>query len=175
MSFKVTYEKRLEVGLKLVKYNGHRRWKKSEDAKLKELHSQGMSYTDIALSLGRTYSSTISRARIKNLPSRVCYFKKNEDDYIKRFYGIKLVSEIADYLKRSRKSVSSRAFSLGLKSRYTGENHWRSVHSDHDIELMRQLHDEGISIAEISRKMEINYCYAKRVLSYKFRTDLTFH
>lgn len=152
---------------------GYKYWSIDEDSKLKDLHSKGFLYSDIALLLGRSYGSVISRARTKNLQSRVPFYTKSEDAYIRRFYGFKSSLEISNHLKRDPKSVMARAFKLGLKGRYLGGNHWSSVHSDHDIELMRQLHDDGLSMAEISRKMEINYSYLKSVLNYKNRTVLT--
>jgi len=56
-----------------------------------------------------------------------------------------------------------------IKFKKVGENHHSAKHTDHDIELCRQLIDDGMSIREAARKMEISYGYLWSVLDGRYR------
>lgn len=74
--------------------------------------------------------------------------------------------ECAKQLDRSFDSVAEHVRHLRKKGfeisfRKTGKNHPNHKYSADDVELVRALHDEGISIAEASRKMEVPYHAAR--------------
>jgi len=50
-----------------------------------------------------------------------------------------------------------------------GDNHYAVKHSDHDVELCRALHDEGLSVTEIADKMEIPQSYVSQIVRYHKR------
>ena len=50
---------------------------------------------------------------------------------------------------------------LNENGRRVGESHALSKLTDHEIDLIRELYDDGMSISEIARKFEIakSYCW----------------
>jgi len=51
----------------------------------------------------------------------------------------------------------------------TGESHPKAKLTNKEVELMRTLHEEGVSIPECARKFEISYFTAYDILKYKTR------
>lgn len=51
-----------------------------------------------------------------------------------------------------------------------GQFHHRAKFTDHEIELMRQMHDAGINCAEIARRMETARSWVWKVVHYRYRT-----
>ncbi len=87
-----------------------------------------------------------------------------------RKYGLThTAQQIADMLGRSRRSVSNKAFELGISMTKRGDNHYHVKHSNHDIELCRALRDEGLSVREIAEKMEIDPKYLSQILQFHKR------
>lgn len=83
-------------------------------------------------------------------------------------------AEIAAALGKSEVAVWSRAYYLRKKGvdvalQKSGENHYGARHSDHDVELCRQLHDAGVSMAVVAEKMEIPLGTARDLCSYRSR------
>lgn len=50
-----------------------------------------------------------------------------------------------------------------------GDSHGRAKFSDHEVDMMRQLHEGGMSCRDIARKFEANDGYVSRVLRYQYR------
>lgn len=50
-----------------------------------------------------------------------------------------------------------------------GDSHHNATLTDHEIELARQLHTDGMHQAEVARKMGMSKGYASKVLRYKAR------
>jgi len=52
----------------------------------------------------------------------------------------------------------------------TGERHHRARLSNHDVELMRQLHeDHGLTVYQIAQKFEVPYSTARDICKYRTR------
>jgi hypothetical protein len=53
-----------------------------------------------------------------------------------------------------------------------GENHHRAKLSDHEVELIRQLRDEGMHLADIAEKFEIAKSTACYICNFQRRAYL---
>ncbi len=62
---------------------------------------------------------------------------------------------------------------LGLKHRYSAENSSKCKFSDHDIELIRELHDEGLTLTDIADKFDASVSYVSALVNFKARLVLT--
>lgn len=56
-----------------------------------------------------------------------------------------------------------------LKGRPTGERHPMAVLSDHEVELMRQLRDEGMTWNWLAEKFEVPKRTVRDICTYKRR------
>ena len=66
------------------------------------------------------------------------------------------------------KRAKNRLVAVNDARRRIGEDHPRAVLSDHEVELVHALHDDGLSLAEIARKMEVSKgCVWKIVHGYR--------
>ncbi|RBM46235.1 hypothetical protein DLR66_04860 [Vibrio paracholerae] len=79
--------------------------------------------------------------------------------------------EIAEKLGRTTDAVKSKAERLGICMKKYGEKHHLAKVSNHDVELCRQLHDEGVRPCEIAEKMELGYTYVQWILNYRIRRN----
>lgn len=91
-------------------------------------------------------------------------FSPDEDAILKKYARTHTAQQIADMLNRTRRSVVNRVIRIGISMIKSGENHYAVKYSDHEIELCRALYDEGLSVAEIARKMEMNNGYVNRII-----------
>ncbi|EPT9730488.1 TPA: hypothetical protein PX800_003781 [Vibrio cholerae] len=170
----VPTERRKAVGMKLVKRNGQRCWNSAELSRLKALYDEGLTSEDIASLLGR--SSNAVRLKLSRLSytSKYHCYTIQEDAYIRKYYGFKSLSEIAEHLGVSVSSLVDRATkALGLKNRYCGENSPSCKLSDEDVEFIRQLHEEGLACSSIAEKFEVSPSYVNVLVNFKSRTCLT--
>jgi DNA invertase Pin-like site-specific DNA recombinase len=55
---------------------------------------------------------------------------------------------------------------LNENGRRIGESHPASKLTDHEIDLIRELYDDGMSISEIARKFEIAKSYCWDICNY---------
>ncbi len=92
-----------------------------------------------------------------------------EDSILRQYARTHTAAQIAVMLNRSRKSVTNRVHLLGISMIKNGDNHYAVKHSDHDVELCRALHDEGLSVTEIADKMEIPQSYVSQIVRYHKR------
>lgn len=76
---------------------------------------------------------------------------------------------IAEQLGRTESSVKGKAYSLGIHFMKVGENSPLAKHSNHDIELCRQLGEAGLRPYQIAEKMEIELSHVCRVLKFEAR------
>lgn len=53
-------------------------------------------------------------------------------------------------------SAKNRRYWLNEHGRPVGETHWRATLSDHDVELILALRDDGMPLAEIATKFEVS-------------------
>lgn len=61
---------------------------------------------------------------------------------------------------------------IGEYGKRVGESHGRAKLSDHEIDLVRQLREEGMSAAEIAQKMEISKRYVYKLVNYERRASV---
>lgn len=52
-----------------------------------------------------------------------------------------------------------------------GESHHRAKVSDHDVELMRELHEEGMKVSEIARKFDCARSTVSDIVHYRHRVS----
>lgn len=156
-----------------VRARGFKLWTDSDVDLLKQLYVSGLPMKDIAIALDRSLASVTKRSRMYSWgSSRFKRFSSDEDDFIRSNYVLIPLASIAQSLSRHPNSVTARARILGLPKGYLGEHHHASTISDNDVELVRQLHDEGLPITVISEKMEISYDYCLDLISYKSRNNI---
>lgn len=55
---------------------------------------------------------------------------------------------------------------VSLQGHLVGEDHPNAKLNWHDVELMRQLHDEGLSMMAIARKFELPWSTVRDVCRY---------
>lgn len=51
----------------------------------------------------------------------------------------------------------------------TGQYHHRAKLTDHDVELIRQLHEEGMSYTTIARKFDVSRSMVGRICRFERR------
>ena len=61
---------------------------------------------------------------------------------------------------------------IGEYGKRVGETHGRAKLSDHEIDLVRQLKEEGMPAAEIASKMEISKRYVYKVVNFERRASI---
>lgn len=171
--YSVTHEERVSAGRRLVISKGHEPWTDKSISELKMMYQKKMPVVDIATTLGRTPSAIWSRLNLLGLSRRQRYTCE-DISYLRKFYGLKPLIEIANHLGREIRAVHQKAFKLGLGGRYFGGNHRCAVLSDHEVELVRQLHDEGLSNCVIADKMEVHQATVSHLVNFRCRRDLTF-
>ncbi|EGJ2655407.1 AsnC family protein [Salmonella enterica] len=154
----------------------NRTWTQEDDELLTAMHSS-MTYEEMARQLGRSTSATRHRAmRLRmagKLPYKHHYFTPEQDKFIRDNHQTMTVRKMAEVLskhpytvmKRARKmaevlskhpyTVMKRARKMGITFAKFGDLHHKTKHPDSDVELIRELHDYGISFAEIARKFEL--------------------
>ncbi len=50
-----------------------------------------------------------------------------------------------------------------------GQMHWRAKLTDREVELMRQLHEDGMRVTEIAVKFDISKSHVSRITRYLSR------
>ena len=77
--------------------------------------------------------------------------------------------QIADMIGRSRKVVLNKLNAMGINAVKRGDQHYNVKHSDHDIELCRLLHQEGVPPGVIAEKMEMSRNYVYKIVNHIVR------
>jgi hypothetical protein len=68
----------------------------------------------------------------------------------------------------AKDSAKNRRYWLNEHGRPVGETHWRATLTDHDVELILALRDDGMPLAEIAVKFEVSKsCVWKIVHGYR--------
>ncbi|WP_192890641.1 helix-turn-helix domain-containing protein [Vibrio bathopelagicus] len=147
-------------------------WTDEERHEIKELYASGRSYRDIAEHFGVSYPSVSKQILMLGLSSRRKPYSPRDKDYIRKHHATKSYKQIAKDLGRSYGGVRRFAAKMGLEHN-CGESHRLCKFSDNDIELMRQLHDDGCSVIDIALKMEAHYDYVSSVVNYKSRAYIS--
>ncbi|EBV5086636.1 AsnC family protein [Salmonella enterica subsp. enterica serovar Minnesota] len=136
----------------------NRTWTQEDDELLTAMHSS-MTYEEMARQLGRSTSATRHRAmRLRmagKLPYKHHYFTPEQDKFIRDNHQTMTVRKMAEVLSKHPYTVMKRARKMGITFAKFGDLHHKTKHPDSDVELIRELHDYGISFAEIARKFEL--------------------
>jgi len=61
---------------------------------------------------------------------------------------------------------------IGEYGKRVGETHGRAKLTDHEIDLVRQLKEEGMPATEIAAKMEISKRYVYKLVNYERRASV---
>ncbi len=61
---------------------------------------------------------------------------------------------------------------IGEYGKRVGETHGRAKLSDHEIDLVRQLKEEGMPAPEIAEKMEISKRYVYKLVNFERRASV---
>ena len=68
--------------------------------------------------------------------------------------------------------VKKRTIGVNERGNRVGETHHRARLTDHEIDLMRELWEEGeITLPELAEKFECNRAYAWQVVNYQRRVQ----
>lgn len=81
--------------------------------------------------------------------------------------GKHTAAEIGGRLGRGVDSVKHKARAIGVSLRTYGERCPWAKYSDHDCELARRLHEEGMSLPLIAEKLEIPYWAVHSIVYFK--------
>ncbi len=63
---------------------------------------------------------------------------------------------------------------LNEKGRRIGESHSNARYSDHEVELMRKLHCDGMRVVEIARKFDAPESTIRAIVSERSRNQIPF-
>lgn len=88
---------------------------------------------------------------------------------IRKYATSHTAAQIGEMLGRSRGSVKSKVFRMGLHMMKCGGTHFNVKHTDHDIELCRVLYDEGLTCSQIAEKMETSPSYVRKIVAHIVR------
>ena len=131
---------------------------------MESLLKEGHSAEYIANTIGRSKRGMMRKGREIGLSFWPDRYKKQSkkhrytsNDYkiVKSLAGKKPVDEIGKIIGVSGKCIYEKYRKMGISFTLFNEYHPQCKYSSKDVELIRQLHDEGISVCEIARKFEI--------------------
>ena len=146
-----------------------RGYTEKDEQMIKALH-QTHTAEQIGALLGRSSIAIQKKASMLNLPRKISFYTKAEDNLIIQHYKFKTAIEVALMLPyRSVDSILHRAASLGCRFQKCGVNHHSFKYSNEDVELMRSLRDEGLTFSSIGEKFEIIPQYVGRVCRFNTR------
>lgn len=131
-----------------------RKWSENDLNLLRFMTEKNLSVSEISFLLGRSYDSIV-HARRKNFLSNSKRFSSSDIRFIKCNLGKLSCSQISRHLGFSFVAVYDFCKRNNLYFRVFGDAHGNTVHSDYDVELMRSLYDEGVSVSDIASKFEI--------------------
>lgn len=154
----------------------HRSFSEDDAIHLRQLLESGHSIYESSQILGFALSTIYRNLRSYSIKHKFRHsFNSREDKYIKSNVGKKTLSEIAAHLGYPLHSIKGRVKRLGLSGTYEPCHFIKCRHSSYDVELCRQLHDEGLSIPLIAEKMEIPVYTVKGYVNYSSRRQFVRH
>ncbi|EOI7372953.1 TPA: hypothetical protein ACJFUB_004440 [Yersinia enterocolitica] len=150
-----------------------RLWSPTELAYLRE-NVTTSTYQDIAEHLGRTVPAVRRKAFLNGLyTGRRKPWSPVELAYLRENAGTTRHQAIADHLGRTLRSAQLKALKEGFRPRNIGERHYLAKYSDHDVDLCRELHEEGLSVRIIAEKMEMPVSTVEAIVYYRIRRTPT--
>lgn len=139
-----------------------RKWSSYDDAAVIRLFNEKRSIKYIAGFLNRSYSSVKNRINKLGLFYKTP-FTESEKSFFISSAGYISCTEMARISGRSLHGISSFLIRNGVSCKLYGDNNHRTVYSDSDVLLMRQLYDEGLSISDIADKFDCSFSTAKNL------------
>lgn len=135
-------------------------WSKEDHQRLVELAGT-MPPAAIAKELGRTEDAIRARCKQKGISTATIQTHRRwsyeEEKYLRENHQRLTIRQMAQHLGRSYDSTACKCYAMNLDCRlYANKNH-HTVYSFEDVELCRDLFDEGLTIRQISEKMEVPY------------------
>ncbi|XEI90568.1 DNA-binding protein [Citrobacter braakii] len=82
-------------------------------------------------------------------------WRRAEVMIIRQCAGTMTVENIGRLIGRTGAAVRAKARERGIKLYLRGDHHQTARYHQHDIELVRELHREGINRREIAEKLEM--------------------
>lgn len=145
-------------GLKVSFFNiprTRRDWSDDEIKTLFRLHSEGVTYKQIAFILSRTVSSVHHKILRLGL-SRYSSYTPEEHRIISFYTGKKSASEIGELIGRSARSVNNYCFRNRILLYRYSDYHQSSKLTDEDVFLIRSLYSESVTTGEIADKFDVS-------------------
>lgn len=147
-------------------------WSPEDHQRLVELAGT-MHPAQIGKELGRTEAAIRSRCKLKDISLATTHPNKRwsheEVKYLRENHKRLTIRQMAKHLGRSYYSTNQKCGALGLDCRLYGDKNHMTIYSSDDVELCRQLHDEGLSRREIADKMDIPYQRVCDFVDYAYR------
>lgn len=149
-------------------------WSQEEKRTL-ERNAGRISAEDIANLVGKTKKQVQSKAQrmgislaFKNAKPKP--WTLSDERFIQRNAGVISGVEIAKQLDRKVEHVYRKAYLMGVSLCVLGENSHAAIYPDHEIELCRQLAEEGLKAPTIAKKMEMSRSFVHQVIKHERRT-----
>ena len=98
-------------------------------------------------------------------------YTQQEIRFLKENAGQVSGPAIAKQLKRGIGSIRYKARHLDISLRLYGDRHHKCKISDHEVELIRQLADQGMSYQNIAKKFETTKDYVYQLIVFKKRRN----
>lgn len=145
---------------------------------MRELVSEGKSAKYIAKTIGRSKLGMMRKGREIGLSFWPDHYKKQSRKHqytpedtaiVKQWAGKKTIDEIGAMIGVSGHATYEKYSKMGVSFALFNEYHPQCKYSSHDIELIRQLHDEGLGVNEIARKFEISHQMVSEYVNYTTR------
>ncbi len=92
-----------------------------------------------------------------------------DESFVRKNATTMSLNEIASHLGRTVDSVKAFAQAKNISLMKRGENHWAAKVSDEDVELCRRLHEDGMPVKLIARKMEMQWSHVRNIIYYRSR------
>ncbi|EKO3597256.1 TPA: hypothetical protein ACGVAU_004259 [Vibrio vulnificus] len=146
-----------------------------EEKRTLEKSAGKMSADDIACLVGKTKKQVQAKAQRMGISLAFKYAKPkpwtvSDERFIQRNAGVISGVEIAKQLGRKVEHVYRKAYLMGVSLHVLGENSHAAIYPDHEIELCRQLADEGLKAPTIAKKMEMSRSFVHQVIKHERRT-----
>lgn len=167
-SLKLTHEQRVALGKRGAIRSGATPYSDEEVKYLVDNYGL-ITLKQIAVDLNRTYYSVVDKRKKLGLAFSINFYSNAEDEYI--FANAKKLTQlqVAKNLGRSRNSIARRAVCLDVRFIKAGADSPKAKYSNEDIELIRELNDEGLTYTEIAIKFEIGKSYIREICLFEKR------
>ncbi|EOJ4662874.1 TPA: hypothetical protein JWH76_004748 [Escherichia coli] len=143
-------------------------WSEAEISTLRRLVSNGVPYRDIAFILGRTYKAVATKAFDLSL-TKSSFYTPEEDRFIRFYAGKKSVGEIASLLGRSYLGIQDYCFRHKILMHRYSDFHYLTKLTEHDVDLIRSLREEGLTLREIALKFDVSLGHVRDICVFNKR------